>query len=370
MSAAPPTLPPETRPRHVPWIGLIQAGWVAAYLLMMWHADWAWKGGGFFGFGSPPDGTRLAFGAPRGAPEGLSAYVLTPWLHQSLFGAVLLTLWWGGLGRTLRGLLGNARTWQLFVLGGAAAVWVHGLCHPQAPTTSGVGPIDPILAGIGAQIGWGLTHRGPAARKLILSGLVSLLMIVGLLWLFVDAPLLRADVRAAVGREAMAAGVGAGLVFVLLARVVRVPRVVDAGLALLLLLWVLGAAVARAGTVIQTRDRGDALAFLEQLEQTEYEAWHLADKPARATTERRAKLGARLDSLLAHRYLDGHAGRADLEAYGATLRAWTKPVELPWIPEAAARNAFDRWYTAHEEPLRRALGLRERSSARFYWRSR
>ena len=105
----------------------------------------------------------------------------------------------------------------------------------------------------------------------------------------------------------------------------------------------------------------------ELLEQVEYEAWHLSNEPRRATPERRAHLDTRLDQVLAHDYVPDLDGRGDLEAYVKTLRAWTKPVELPWIPEAAARKAFDHWYEAQHAFAIPTTGRYDAADAKLAW---
>ena len=72
----------------------------------------------------------------------------------------------------------------LFVAGGFAATATHLHVHPDSGLIHAIGPIDPILCGVGFMLGWGLTHRDQ--RSLLWRSLKTLLFLAIIMVLMDD----------------------------------------------------------------------------------------------------------------------------------------------------------------------------------------
>lgn len=356
------------------WIGL---AWVAIYLLLMWHSGWDWEGPGVLFFGTPKDASVERFGAPVPALVEAGQWqriALSAWLHRNLLGLVLFVWFWASLGRNLVGLFGRARTWLIFLAGGVGGALTHVTAHAGSEVVGGAGPFHPVLAALGAQLLWALANKGPHASALLRSTVVSLLVIGVLTWYFTRNAPDDAATRALFGREAEIGAFGSGL----LAMVLLGPRRANAaaggvvrGLAFVGLAVVVLAAAVQAPKVWASARRDAAAAFLAQLGQTEYEAWHIAQSLRHATVEKRNALEIRLGRIEHHTFLDGYEGADAMRAYVEALRAWTRPdVPMPWETEAACRRAFRAWYERFEKPLREDMGLPARSKVRHFWEPR
>jgi membrane associated rhomboid family serine protease len=342
-------------------VWLVLLAWVGIYLALMQNGGWPWRGQGIFGFGVPRPLSLRRFGAVVPAALTWRSFLTSPWLPRSLLGLVFLLGFWNAVGRTVSALVGGAWTWVLFVAGGAAGVLGHVLAHPHDTAVGGCGPFDPVLAALGVQLAWGLTHRGPQARRLVLGALGMLLFVALLTWAFAGDALRVPQGRAQIGVEASVgatlAGLGLGLLLALARRLAprgtaRTGRVA-AGV---LLLAVLGAGVAQGRGVVAASEGDRAGRFLNTLQAAERAAETVWDQ-SEATPERRARLLEALARVEAEPFLDGFAGRAALDDYVHALARYTRPVDATWDAEADVRKAFRTWVERWERPLRRRLGL-------------
>lgn len=369
--ATPPPLP-ETPPkpgRRVPVVGLVLGGWVVIWLLMMWHGDWPWVGQGWLDFGSPRRATLKLFGAFIPASFRWQSLFLAPLLHASLLGLVFLVFFWRSVGGLLVQVLGPSWTWVVFVGGGLASAYGHMQAHPYGALPFAVGPFDPILCAIGVQFGWGLLHK--AMRSLAGRAVKTLLFLA--VWMLLMALLsgLPLDklgeprVREAMGAEAMLAALSAGIAFAIvltiLQRIAPAPSVwLGRGLAAAALVCVVAAGTTQATPILQSAERSEAAAFLEQLRTVERSVKTLTKRSDAAQVERN-ELAVAHGRLVNHAFLDDFAGRDALLAYAEVLGMYMRPVEAPFITEPQLRKRFRAWYDDHEKALRERYALPERA---------
>lgn len=362
--------PPLPRPaRRVPVVGTVLVVWVVLYVLMMWHGDWPWRASGFFDFGSPTRGTLKLFGAFVPADLRWQAWFLAPLLQGSLIGLIFLFFFWRGVGRVLLSTVGPSWTWVTFVGGGLAAGYAHLEAHPYGANASAVGPFDPILCGVGAQLAWGLQHR--EARGLLWRALKTLLFLALftlLIALATDLPLRKLGdepVREALGMEgmlaALLAGIGLSFVVGLGRRMAAAPVAwLGRGLAVAALGGVLAAAATQSTPLIQGETRSEAGALLAQLERVEGQVKALT-KRTDAAADRRNALAVEHGRLVNHAFLEGYEGREALLAYAKVLGMYMRPVEAPFITEPQLKKRFRAWYDGYEKALREQYALDPRA---------
>jgi hypothetical protein len=257
----------------------------------------------------------------------------------------------------------------VFVGGGVVGGLTHTLAHSGSGVPYGPGPFDPIAAGIGAQLVWGFGSLDPNAKRIRNSAIVSMVIIGLLTWYFTRDTDRGPAVRGLIGFEAMLGGFGAGALLLL----VFGPRrsAAPAGrwtkaVALLVVLAVIGAAALQAPRAIASGDRGAARKFLEVLQAAELSAFRMRDQ-RNATDAGRAELQERLYEVLQSDFLEDYDGAEATRAYVEALRAYTKPVRLPYMAEDPCRKAFRHMYETYEKPLRERVGLRERYGSEHYW---
>lgn len=354
----------------------VAIAWVGIYLLLMAHGGWQWRGPGILGFGMPQTVSLERFGAavPRLVENGdWQRLALDGLLHRSLLGLLLLLWFWSSIGRRTSALFGTARAWLVFVAGATGGAGAHVLSFPEASYLGGAGPFGGIMGGLGALFLWALCNKGPVARAVLRSVIITLIVIAALTWFFTrDVPDTE-GMRAMVGIQAEIGAFGAGV----LAMGLLGPRrsngpaggVVKA-LSVGALLAVLAATAIQAPRAWASGQREAARTFLAQLGQTEFEAWQISRNPREATPSDRSDLARRLDAILDHDFIDGHDGESALRAYVDALRAYTSPdVPNPWETEARCRETFRTWFREYEAPLRHETGLPERSRVRHFWES-
>jgi membrane associated rhomboid family serine protease len=368
LDATTPGLP--ARARLLGWPLFL--AWTILYLLLMAHGGWAWSGRSALEFGTPSAASLQDFGAAVPTKVHAGAWqrlFLSPWLQQSLLGLLLLGWFWSSCARTLVSCAGLSRTWILFVLGGCAGALAQAWAHPTLDVPGGAGPFDAIAAAVGAQLVWGLRSRSTSAPRVRNSALMSILVVGALSWYFTKGTDRGATVRAMAGFEAMAGACLAGA----LAMACMRPRhlVPSAGaaskaVALLLLGAVLAAAAVQAPLALASGQRGEAHAFLKTLQGAEATAASLRDQRD-ATSEKRNALQRRLEQVLAHPFLEGYEGADAVRAYIEAMRAYTQPVRLPYMARDPCRRAFREMYDTYEAPLRERVGLPSRSRSEKYW---
>ena len=362
--------PPIPQPRRgVPVVGIVLGAWVVLWLLMMWHGDWPWQGSGWLDFGSPRRATLKLFGAFVPADLRWQSFFLAPLLHGSLLGLVFLFFFWRGVGRTLVGLVGRSWTWVAFVGGGLAAAYAHLEAHTHGAYASAVGPFDPILCGVGLQLGWGILHR--EARVLAGKAVKTLIFLVVFMLLFalgtgvsleqLDTPMF----REAMGAEAMLAALVAGIALAIVIGLVRraTPggaRWLGRGLALAGLLGVLSAVATQAQPVLMSAERSSAGDFLDQLRTVERRVKQLTKRSDAATEERNA-LALEHGRLVNHAFLEGYDGREALLAYAKVLGAYMRQVDAPFLTEPQLRKRYRTWYDGYEKALREQYALAPRA---------
>lgn len=325
--------------------------------------------GSVLAWGVPSDATLTRLGAARpalvwaGEAERL---LLSPWLHGSLLGFVLLGLFWFSLSRTAAHLFGPARAFLLYVATGAAGALAHALAHPES-SILGAGPFDPLIGLLGAQ--WGAGWRvggagGRALRGAALRSLFGIALLIALFWTLAPAGP-AATLRALFGVEALLGALALGA----LGGGVLGPRTPGGHrpfgvLAIALALAVAAQAAPRAIRLVREGADG-ARPLLARLEAVEGEARRLLHYPRRATDERRAALGADLDALAAHPFLAHYPQAGTFRAYLAALRPIaTGDLRLPYVVEAELRRAFAAW-EPHEHRLRLEHGMSTARPARW-----
>lgn len=365
---APPPLPTAPR-RTVPVVGLTLLLWIGLWLLMMWFDDWAWHRGAWWDFGSPTWGTRKLFGALVPASFRWQSVFLAPLLHGSLIGLFFLVFFWRGVGRLLVSLLGPSWTWVAFVGGGAAAAYGHMQAHPHGAIPYAVGPFDPILCGVGVQLGWGILvpgQRALAGRAVKTLLFLALFMLVIVWWNdAVDFEQLASErFREAIGAEGMLATFVLGLALAVVILVGRrlAPTAttwLGRGLALAALGGVLYAGATQAVPILERGERAQARDFLSQLQRTEARVKDLV-KQDRATEEKRNALAVAHGRLVNHAYLEDLDGREALLAYAEILGVYMRPVDAPFLTEPQLKQRFRAWYDGHEKALRERFALPER----------
>ena len=350
----------------------IVLAWILLYLLLMAHGGWRWRGAGVLDFGMPAASGLTDFGAAVSTKIRQGEWwrlLLSPWLQTSLLGVVLLSFFWLSTARTLARIVGTARTWLLFVVGGASGALAHTLAHPEASLPGGAGPFDAIAAGIGAQLVWGLGSRSPQAKR-VRNGALASILIVGLLaWYFTRGTDRGASVRAVVGFESMLGGLGAGMLLM----VVFGPRRAESppGGLTLLVAWLALALVAvavaqQAPRALAAGERGETERFLRTLMRAELAASDLRDQ-REASNEKRQTLARRLGTVRADSFLDDYEGAPLCLAYLTAMEAYIKPVRLPYMARDPCRKAFHSWYEKYEAPLREEVGLPARFPSEHYW---
>ncbi len=357
----------------LPLRGIVMIAWIVVYLLLMWHSGWPWESPSIWGAGSPSNVTLERSGAMVPARATWERFLLSPWLHRTALGLVLYLLFWSGTAGQMISIAGVARTWLLFVLGGAAGAAAHMLSYPESTVPVGAGPFDPIAALIGASLVWGFASKNPGAKRVRNGAIVSVLIIGAFAWYGASQARGHPEVWKLIGLEAMLGAFGCGVLLMVLFGPRRVERPVGPVLrntAFVLTLAVLGAGVSQGAQLLASADRSSAGQFLSRLQDAESAAWELSRDQVAASDAKRARLGRRIEMVLAEEFLDGYEGLETLRAYTDALRAYTKPVRLPWVAEGACRKTFDAWYEQYEKPLRESRGLPARDSRRFYWRPR
>jgi len=135
-----------------------------------------------------------------------------------------------------------------------------------------------------------------------------------------------------------------------------------------LVLILVAAGISQGAMLLASSSRAEARAFLDHLQSAEQVAWELSRDQGNATESKRADLARALERLLQDDFLADHEGRDALHAYAESLRAYTRPVRLPWVAEAACRKTFQAWYETSEKDLREQMGIEARMPIRFYWK--
>jgi len=356
---------------NTPLRGLVMLVWIGVYVLMMWHADWPWSSGSIWNFGAPGSVTLDLSGAMVPVHASWQRFLLSPWLQRSLVGLVLYLLFWSGTASQMIAIAGKARTWILFVAGGAAGATAHLLSFPEATSPIGAGPFDAIAALVGAALCWGLFSRSVDAPRVRNGALVTVVLVGLFSWWAGRGSDGSSDISAMIGLQAMLGGFAAGFLLMALFGPRRVGT--PAGpwvrrLAGALVVVVLAAGISQGATLLASTHRGAASTFLDRLQSAEYAAWDLSRDQVHATDAKRADLARALGRLLQDDFLTGAEGEDALRAYAEALRAYTVPVPLPWVAEAACRKAFRHWYESYEKELREQMGIEARMPARLYWK--
>ncbi len=365
-----PEIQTGEEPRGVPLRWIVMGGWVLVYLLMMWHGDWPWQAGSVWNYGSPGPVTLERSGAMVPIHASWERFLLSPWLHRSLLGLVMYLFFWSGTAKQMISIVGVARSWILFVVGGVAGAAAHLLSYPESTMALGAGPFDAIAVMIGASLCWGFRSRsvhGPRVRN---GALVSIILISAFTWYMSHRAGHPEQIGKLIGLEAMLAAFGAG--FLVMALFGPRRSVAPAGTAVRALagglgLLVLAAAVSQGSALIASKDRSDVGTMLARLHSAEFYAWELSRDQINASDAKRDDLARALERLLDAPYLDGYEGLDALRAYADALRLYTKPVPLPFVVEGTCRKTFGVWYATFEKPLREAQGLKPRTYERFYW---
>ena len=368
----PDGVPASMRPSAWPINRYILLGWAVLYVVLMGSAGWPFEGrSGILDFGSPGNVTLERYGAA--VPWRIQAgewqrLFLSPWLHSSLLGLLLLLWFWGSLGRSLTEIMGARRTWIVFVLGGVAGAAAQTLAYPDSRLI-GAGPFDPVMAALGTSAAWAYTNRDPRAALMRRSVVVTLVILGVLHWFFTkDAP---PSLAAAFGREAMLAAFGAGIVLLC----VFGPRrcMGPTGQGTRITAWLLfGALLVAIGfqvpKVLAGERRSDVKAFLADLHDAERTAWRILDGHTNAPERDRGRLSEALHALRAHPFLDDWEGAPALKTYLDQL----VPIAEGNTPDPdgtriRCRRSFDAYYEEHEGPLRAEVGLEPRGRAQRFW---
>jgi len=352
---------------------LVWLGWTLPYALLLWPGDASLVSGPFWEWGTPAPSRLEAFGAaaPRLVEQGeWQRLLLSPWLHRSLLGYALLSLWLASsLGRA-RALVGSARAFLVFAGTGVAGAGAHVVFHAGSSIV-GAGPFDALMGLLGAQLVVGTVRGGEGGRVARNSALVSLAWIAAFTalfwWLAGDAP--AALLRALFGIEAMLGGLLAGVLLGLL----LAPRREHAGrgfrlAARLALLLLLAAAAVQVPRALAEGERGRFVEWVDALRAVELRAEYLAGRP-QAGPDERASVGAALDDLAAHPFLEGFVGAAAARAYLDAMRpVATGDMSRPDLVVPRLRQTFLAWWRGHEEPTRAKYGLDPRG--RLPWGAR
>lgn len=348
-------------PRALRW-GVLGA-WLLLYGMMLLADGQSLFQGNLLTWGTPGEGTLTRFGAalPALVHEGdWTRLLLSPWLHGSLLGIVLLGLFWWSVSRSVLALAGPARVFLVFVVAGLAGALAHCLAHPDSRYL-GAGPFDPLLGLLGAQyaLGWRIGgDPGRQARRAALGSLVSIALLMALVW-YLTAQGPSETLRAVFGIEACVGGLIGGALAGLALGAERVERSAPLEFAALcLIVGLAGLAGAQAIQAQTTANASDAARFLGALEAAELKAWRLYQQPRHATQEARADLGRRLDELEQHAFLDGAPGASAARAYlGAMRPIATGDLRLPFAVEAQLRTTYRAWVDGYERRLRLENGL-------------
>lgn len=355
----------------VPLRGIVMVVWLAVYLLLMWHSGWPWESRSIWNYGSPSAVTLERSGAMVPARATWERFFLSPWLHRSLVGVILYLLFWSGTARQMIALAGAARTWILFVLGGAAGAAAHMLSYPESVMPAGAGPFDAIAVMVGASLCWGFVSKAPNAKRVRNGAIVTVLIVAGFTWYATKDAGDNPEIWKLVGLEAMLGAFVAGIVLMALFGPRRASRPAGKGLrtlAFALTLGLLGAGVSQGAGLLASADRSAAGALLGKLQTAEQSAYELSRDQINATEAKRAELARLLDRVLADDFLEDYEGLGALRDYITALKLYTEPVRLPWVAEDACRTAFHAWYGDYEKALRESRGLAARKSMHFYWK--
>lgn len=322
------TLPNTQPPASSSWFKWTVLGaWTLVYLHCMAQAGWAWSGaGGVLGFGFPGLDVLNSHGAaiPMLVRQGdWHRLLLDALVNVSLLGFVF-TLWiWSSLGGMLLAIAGAARSWMVFLAGGAAGAIAHALQHPNLPL-AGAGATGTIMAATGALLLWGFTNGGAmamAARRRALGYLVVIVIFTVIFALITGSDLVRAGTFEL---GALLGGLVAGALVMLLCGLRRVPgapgivvrTVAVAGLLVFVYAVTIQVPKAFAGNAAmrQAREYGTKIAAVEQA------AWRVRTAHAKTGRSRQAQLD------------ETHTQRSALREAIAVVR------RLPWLDGFAGRE--------------------------------
>ncbi len=365
----------------------VLAAWLVVYLHCMAQAGWQWSGpGGFMMFGFPGLDVMNRHGAaiPILVKQGdWHRLLLDALVNVSLIG-FLFTMWvWSSLGGLLLRIIGAARSWIIFLLGGAAGAFAHTLQHPNLPF-AGAGASGTIMAATGALLTWGLLNQGPAAmaaRRRAVGYLIAIVVFTVLFALFTGADVVRMgtfEIGALLG------GLVAGAVMMLLMGVRNAPGAAGIAVRAVAVLCLLGFAYAVTIQAPRAFAGGEALTrardYVAKITTVEQSAWAVKTAHAKTGRSRQAQLDgtrdqrARLEEALAAvrtlKWLDSYDGRDRLFEYldsfdgflkldygllsiqvGRMKKAWEayRPVEQDFLTESGIRFREQNVWTSEFE---------------------
>lgn len=357
----------SSRPRAARFLGLVPGVlllWAALYLVLMWQSGWPWGSQQIWSSGTVDSHVLDRFGSavPVRIHQGQWQRILTGLLlHGSLLSLLMLSWWWAGQARTLRGLIGAWPTFSLMVLGGAAGAAAHALRIPES-NVAAPGPLLMVVSLVGVQLAYGLFARQPRSKALLISSFVSIAILAGLQWYFTRAHRAGAGLVAQYGEVAMLSSLGAGLALTALLRPWRSEhpkrgRVVGA-----LVLLIAGLACATQGQALSRSDAGSRKQVL-QLTRDVYTAGAHARRVYVAGAAARRPERDRLHRLL--QGLRGPSADALDEPDAERLRAYAdamQPLATGDVPDPSGvlvrcRKALRAWYEESEKGMRADVGL-------------